>query len=93
MTFQNAIATQKITGWYLPWAFILLWMSEQTLEEGEVRGEVATFFPIFSLTLGYQPLRADIATLCLVAAEGIKWMWNAQRRDANKEKGVFQVFQ
>ncbi|XP_053077870.1 uncharacterized protein LOC113599748 [Acinonyx jubatus] len=35
MTFQNAIATQKITGWYLPWAFILLWMSEQNLEEAD----------------------------------------------------------
>ena len=92
MTFQNAIGTQTITGWYLPWAFILLWISGQNLEEGEVGGGVAMFFPIFNLTLGHQPVHVGIATLCLVDAGGIEWMWRAQRRDAEKEgEGPLQV--
>lgn len=72
MTFQNAIATQRITRCYIPLAFILLWMLGQNLEEGEAGGGVAMFFPIFNLTLGQQPIHVDIATLCLVDAGGIK---------------------
>lgn len=50
------------------------------------------FFPVFSLTLGHQPVHENIATLCLVNAGGIKWMRKAQRRDAKKERGSLKCF-
>ena len=39
--------TENNTGWYLFLVFILFWMLEQNMEEGEVRGGVVKFFPVF----------------------------------------------
>jgi len=61
-------------------------MPGQNLEEGKVGSGVAMFFPIFSLTLGHQPVHVGIATLCLVDES----MWRAQRRDAEKEGGLYK---